>query len=955
MSAGERLLIHVLGQDVAPAELPREGMLVLGSSPAKAGMLLDGQGVADVHCAIGRTKDGGWAVKDMGSEYGTMVNGKRVAQTRLGAGDQLLLGSLRLEIRPADQADSSTADSAPAAKPAAPASAKPKQAAPAQPSPAKTKRPTRTPEIKGYRVVDRLGRGAMGEVFLAVQESLDREVALKVLSKKLEADTMFVQSFQAEARAAAALNHPNVVTVHDVGEQDGVHYLTMEYMDRGSLEDRVNKQGPLHWRAALDALHDAASGLVYAESRGIVHRDIKPDNLMQNHTGTTKIADLGLASRESEDGDSGDSKIFGTPHFISPEQVRGEKADCRSDLYSLGATAFRLLTGHTPFEGESTREILRAKLTEDPASMQRYVTDIPEGMVRVVDRLLRREPVERYPSASSLLKELDALRTGREASEVGAPPKDSSKHFKLALPIGVAVLALISLPFLFGGDPEPEDPTTAGSPGDTPTETDGVGDSLAQDEPIDEPEIPVVVDDDTQEKLFEIEAENELLKLGQRDLDKATRSQRLRELAKNFMGTTAAGKALEEAERLDGEIAAASQAKAAHDTQLGAMMGALNAAAALDKHPISAVQSLRAMAAVPGQDAMLGDDAFLTARDALEAQVIAAALTELQADREQVEGLLQAGNFSEARPRLGELLTRTELPDFEEGRAPARSEEMLDLRSELRARIDGLEAAEAEFYSAQSIGDVRTLARVLADSEGLRGDLHAFDFDAAVARTNALTEQLSTAPRRAWSESLAADLEAAGSAFNILSEGWGHWRRKSVPDPRDPRGAKRPTLGVTEDGLRLDVKGSPEEVSWRDYAGHSGLLSTLFKDRLDRDYTAEESRSIAALLRFCAISEALQNSAEMLDPEAGAVFTAREADDLAAVFETALEWEQDATRRASLQHEHEAAKALASTLRAGSDSDWTRAVSALEHLLENYADSLLVLLLSDGSLATVTR
>ncbi len=940
--------LHVLGSDQAPAELPREGMLVVGSSASKAGVVLSAQGVSEVHCAIGRTKDGGWAIKDLGSEYGTLLNGNRITQARLKPGDQLLLGSARLEVRAADSSSEkiATKPTRPAATPTAP-----KEKAKTKKKAAAAKVPF--PKLQGYRVIERLGSGAMGEVFLAVQESLDREVALKVLSKKLEADKMFVQSFQAEARSAAALNHPNVVTVHDVGEQDGVHYLTMEYMDRGSLEDRVAKQGPLHWRAAVDALHDAASGLVYAESRGIVHRDIKPDNLMQNHTGTTKIADLGLATHVNEDEGEGNSKIFGTPHFISPEQVRGEKADCRSDLYSLGATAFRLLTGHTPFEGETTREIVRAKLNEDPAPLRRYVTDLPEGLVQVVERLLRRDPAERYPSASALLKEFDALRNGRDAAQVGAPPADSGKLHKFALPIGLGLLALASLPFFLAGDdpaaPPVEPLVIHGTETNTPADDEG-----AEDLPEDD-QAALAIDDDAQEKFFEIEAENEFLKLSQRDLDKATRRDRLRELATRFRGTTVATTAEAEAEKLDGEILAEARALQEHDTQLSSLMSALQAAAALDSEPFSVGNSLRAMAAVPGQELLAEDPAFLAARAKLENEVVAAALSEFEAAQEAIVELQAQGDFDAARIAITELIGRTALPDFDEGRAPLRSAEILALRSELRARLEGLAGAEEDYNAALALGDVRSLLRVVGGEHGLREPLTNFDFSAAATRVAALAEGLALEENRSWAEQLRDDLESAEAAFSILSSQWSHWRRKSVPDPRTPRGTSREALGATGQGLELNVKGEAQELPWSAYAGHSRLISTLFKDRLDRRYTPEEQRSIAALLRFSAISDALRESAEMFDSSAGAVFTEREAQDLPKSFEFALEWEQDPDRHALLEREQAAAILLATALRAGSEEDWTSAVSTLEQLFAEYSDTLFVRIHSDGSSATPAR
>ena len=267
----KRLVLELVGGDRPPAELPRAGVLVIGSDPDRAGFLVDGQGVADVHCAIGRAKGGGWALKDLGSNYGTLVNGERARTVKLAAGDEIVVGSRRLRV-----------------------------VDPALSPPVEAPRPRAAPsaldEVAGYRIEKALGRGGMGQVFLAVQESLQRKVALKVLSESLAADADFVRRFQAEARAAAALNHPNIVTVHDVWEEGGRHLLSMEYMDCGTLEARVAALGRLPWREALDVLSDAAKGLVYAELRGIVHRDIKPANLMLNEVGTTKISDLGLAT-----------------------------------------------------------------------------------------------------------------------------------------------------------------------------------------------------------------------------------------------------------------------------------------------------------------------------------------------------------------------------------------------------------------------------------------------------------------------------------------------------------------------------------------------------------------------------------------------------------------------------------------------------------------------------------
>jgi hypothetical protein len=365
----ERLLLVVVGDDRAGSELPRQGALTVGSAADRVGFLVEGEGVDGVHCVIARAKGGGWAIKDLGSADGTHLNGKRVEVARVAAGDRITLGARELRIVDPVRA---------AAVSTRPSDAEAHAELEDPEVPAQAGDPL--PVLSGYRLERRIGRGGMGSVYLAVQTSLDRPVALKILAPRLSADTEFVRRFQAEARAAAALAHPNVVTVYDVGEEGGIHHLAMEYMDRGTLEDRVAKGGRLSWQEALDVLRDAAAGLVYAEAKGIVHRDLKPANLMQNHVGATKIADLGLATHvEAEEGRSVEKKVFGTPHFMSPEQARGERVDGRSDLYSLGATTYRLLTGHTPFEGTNAREIVRAHLSLDPRPMRDFAPDLPEA------------------------------------------------------------------------------------------------------------------------------------------------------------------------------------------------------------------------------------------------------------------------------------------------------------------------------------------------------------------------------------------------------------------------------------------------------------------------------------------------------------------------------------------------------------------------------------------------
>jgi hypothetical protein len=935
MSEKEPILrIEMVGEDTPPKELPSQGVLIIGSARDKVGLLVSGQGVAEVHCAIGRTKDGDWAVKDLGSEYGTLLNGGRVTQARVATGDELLLGSRRLTI-------TGGASSTPVATPSTSAPV---------PSPPEKGPAVKLPRIRGYRATQRLGRGAQGDVFLAVQESLDREVALKVLSARLEADQAFVASFQAEARSAAALNHPNVVTVHDVGESEGVHFLTMEYMDRGSLEERVIRDGPLHWKAVLDSMHDAASGLVYAESRGIVHRDIKPANLMQNHTGTTKIADLGLATTsESETLSGGSKKIFGTPHFIAPELVRGETADCRSDLYSLGATAYRLLTGHTPFDGDDSREILRAKLFDDPTPLRHYITDIPEPMVRVVDRLMHREPAERFPSASSLLKELDKIRKGGEAAQVGAPAAGRSRLPKVLVPLLLLIAASVFAVMQFGGDspePGPTDPgPAAGDPavadvGETETVDDISGNG--ETEPV-----PSEVDDDAKEQLFELRAKNAFLTLSGRDLSDADRRDQLRQLATEFAGTTTASEASEEAERLAERILQENQTQLEEERVVAEVVGALRAAAALDSDPIRAGDSLRAMTVVPGQEELEHDPVFREKRLALETEVLSRAVVTVEAGLDQAELHHSEGDFEAMSLLLGDLLMLTDLPEFPADRKPPGAARLLELRTRVRNRRASIQDLEVEFGKARIRGDATAMTEALRGNGGLAANLSALDFAAAGARIEALSGSLATEAARSWSARLLARVRAAEKAIPILVSGWDSWRRKTVFDPRERRSSSHEALGVTEEGIHLKIRDGQELVPWSAFGGHCHDLNILFAGRLSRDYTAEELESIAALMSLSAVAEAVGHAVEMFEPDSKSVFTAKEQEELPSSFDEATEW-CDAQLRAELDREREASVLLASALRNVTESSWAGAASSLQLLIDSYPDTLVVRLLSDG-------
>ncbi|MFT4516092.1 MAG: hypothetical protein ACI91B_004814 [Planctomycetota bacterium] len=262
------------------------------------------------------------------------------------------------------------------------------------------------PTISGYRIIDVLGKGGMGTVYRAEQVSLHRQVALKVLKQEQTSDPAFIAQFIAEARAAAKLQHPNVVSVFDVEHDGDTYYYAMELMHEGSCEDWLKQNGVMPVDRALQVVADAAAGLAYAESLGIVHRDIKPDNLMLDQHGAVKIADLGLASNAS---DATGERAIGTPHFMAPEQVLNKELDHRTDLYALGCTFYRLITGKTPFRGQTVKDILRAQVKDQAEPASRANPDVPQEIAAIIQQLMAKDAGDRYQTANDLLEDLERM------------------------------------------------------------------------------------------------------------------------------------------------------------------------------------------------------------------------------------------------------------------------------------------------------------------------------------------------------------------------------------------------------------------------------------------------------------------------------------------------------------------------------------------------------------------
>jgi serine/threonine protein kinase len=264
-----------------------------------------------------------------------------------------------------------------------------------------------------YEILEELGAGGMGKVYRARDLTLERLVALKTLAHEFSSDANFVQRFLKEARAAARLNHPNIVQIYDFGCVDSVYYLAMEFVDGHSLGTYL-KRGHFSETESIQIIRHACRALSVAHADGIVHRDIKPDNLMLTSRGDVKLVDLGIAKRVDEDQSlTQTGQAIGTPHYISPEQIRGQKdVDPRADVYSLGATLYHLVTGHTPYSGASGPIVMSMHLVEPLPDPRRFEVGLTDGVCRVIRKMMAKDRDERYGDVYALDLDLYRLQCG---------------------------------------------------------------------------------------------------------------------------------------------------------------------------------------------------------------------------------------------------------------------------------------------------------------------------------------------------------------------------------------------------------------------------------------------------------------------------------------------------------------------------------------------------------------
>lgn len=273
-----------------------------------------------------------------------------------------------------------------------------------------------------YEIVDKVGSGGMSDVYKALDHKLNRFVAIKVLKTEFSEDRNFVSKFKVEAQSAAGLTHPNIVNVYDVGEDHNIHYIVMELIDGITLKKYIEKKGPLPVKEAVSIAIQVSQGIEAAHNNHIIHRDIKPQNIMISREGKVKVTDFGIARAASTN--TINSNAMGSVHYISPEQARGGYIDEKSDIYSLGITLYELITGKVPFEGDSTVSVALQHINDDLPSPKDSIPDLPISVEKIILKCTQKKPDRRYLKISALIADMkkSLVSPNEDFVQISAPP-----------------------------------------------------------------------------------------------------------------------------------------------------------------------------------------------------------------------------------------------------------------------------------------------------------------------------------------------------------------------------------------------------------------------------------------------------------------------------------------------------------------------------------------------------
>ncbi len=303
--------------------------------------------------------------------------------------------------------------------------------------------------IGDFQVGRLLGRGGMGEVYLATQSSLNRPVAFKVLRSEMLSNPNVLSRFQAEATAVARLNHPNIVHVYTLGSVDGLRFIAMEYVQGTNLREYLNRKGTVDLPLALSIMRQTAQAIAAAGEIGLIHRDVKPENLLLTRKGQVKVADFGLCREQGPEALNltQPGVTLGTPMYMSPEQVQGKPLDHRSDLYSLGVTFYHMLAGRPPFTADAPVALALKHIQEVPASLAVHRPDLPPELVALVMKLLAKDPDDRYATAKDLLRDISKIR---ESALAQGSARDAEVTDGIPTPVtpSAAALSTVRLPRL---------------------------------------------------------------------------------------------------------------------------------------------------------------------------------------------------------------------------------------------------------------------------------------------------------------------------------------------------------------------------------------------------------------------------------------------------------------------------------------------------------------------------
>lgn len=893
------LVVENGSQRSLKVEIPAGGRVGLGRDP-KSEIPVTDHLCSRRHFEVAES-GGRYVLKDLESSNGTWVNEQRVTEVDLAHGDCVRAGETQLTFLE----DAGAGGRGLIGK-----------------------------VVGGYRILERIGRGGMGTVYKANQVSLNRVVALKILSHKVAMDPAFVKRFHKEAQAAGRLNHPNIVQVYDVSSDQGLHFFSMEFIENGSVQDLATREGKLAPELALASILDAARGLEYAEKRGLVHRDIKPDNLMINAEGVVKIADLGLARDAGESArETGehagehhkdDEGIFGTPHFIAPEQAQGRPVDTRSDIYSLGATFYRLLTGQTPFTGDSVREIIYKQINEPPQPVREIVKDCPASLAQIVERMMQKEAAARPATAAVLVEELERISAQLESGGKSA--------FKLAAAAVVLLLAGGGIWWL-NRENGSEPPVITGPT--TRPEDDETRKRLAEELRRQE------LENQAQKAVTPLRVENGALKDAERDLP------RLEDLLRRFQAVA------DNAEFAGTEtVAEIRQGAIARITAEIAEQKRKNAEAAEQKRLAAEAAARKVSEAVAQADAAAPAFRFGAAIAALLAAKGSPELAgaERAAERQTLDGKI-AVNVEQAKARAATAIQEAK----EKSGAGSFDEAAAALDAVAATLLDGAGPGEASRLLEGPVGDLRREAeaarktrddKIRADAESDRkltfearrramGTLATrFDPEAARALLEECRKNLRTAAGREAldreSEDVAAFLRVREAFVAEVKNGVKN-AAVQLPSQADPSRLLRYTLleaGPEGFSARLG-QGKPQTFAYHDFKP-AALYETVFKGRLPeaRPMVLDAARMLVAAGDPEAALALLNGSAA--DDECGRALKARAG--------------KEAQARAAMNEIRVLEKAAAKEPRA-----WLEILPKVEEFLTRFRDTAVYILNGSGA------